>query len=92
MNVIKLFVTLLSLILITPESLAAWGEEEFCKMTEVKNKKCKKGDLLYVTSPFTAIKYCDFSKPVVSFSDGDASDIDAIAICYYLGEERKRKQ
>jgi len=72
-------------------SAHAWGEDEFCVVGDLRSGKCSKGELLYVSSPILALKFCDFDKKVIPFSKGDASDIDAVAICYYRGSERKRK-
>lgn len=84
------FLVICCLAILSTESFA-WGEEYFCTMAEVKNSKCQAGDLLYVPSPQVAIRFCDFTKKVVAFSNGDASDINAAAVCYYFGKERMRK-
>lgn len=73
-------------------SIYAFGDEYFCTIADVKKSICKKGDLLYVPSPQVALRFCDFSEKVVSFSRGDASDIDAIAICHFYGKERERRK
>ncbi len=78
-------------IFISSGNAHAWGEDKFCMVGDLRSGKCSKGDLLYVPSPIFALRFCDFDKNIIPFSKGDASDIKAVAICYYLGSERKRK-
>ena len=87
-------ISILIFFLLIPFSLPAvsWGEEEFCTIADTKAGKCEKGDLLYVPSHVGAMKLCDFGKKVVTFASGDASDIDSVAICHYIGYERERKK
>jgi hypothetical protein len=90
MNLNSLLFILLGIFLISPNSFAG-GEDYFCGTSNVKNKTCKKGDLLFVPSPKAALILCDFSKNVVPFSQGDSSGISGQAICHYLGNERKQR-
>ncbi len=78
-------------IFISSGNAQAWGEDKYCMVGDLRAGKCSKGDLLYVQSHILALKFCDFDKKVIPFSKGDASDINAIAICYYRGSERKRR-
>jgi len=69
----------------------AWGTEKYCIPAQARNGECKSGDIILLPSPKAALMYCDFNKRVVSYSRGDASDIDASFICYFLGEERHNR-
>ncbi|NYS62529.1 hypothetical protein [Vreelandella salicampi] len=84
-----IFLTLSFLVFLS-SNVFAKDDERFCKLTEVKEGRCEKGDLLYVPSHIWAMKLCDFEKKVVTFSRG--KDLNGIAVCHYYGYERKIRQ
>jgi len=69
----------------------AWGDDKYCTMSHISKGLCQSGDLLKVPSVNRALQYCDFDKPVVSFSSGDADSIGSDAICYYRGSKREKR-
>ena len=62
----------------------SWGNEEYCRLDNVKSGTCSKGEPLLVSHPLNVIKYCDLDKPVITMPMRGNS----AAICFYSGKER----
>jgi|GEM_PF-5283319 len=79
---------ILTAIFFSNVAVANEDSDYFCNMKDIKNEKCKKGDVANIPLK-QAIKQCNFSYPVTIFS---AKKGKKKVFCYYRGAQRTKRK